>query len=78
MLSLTFVLVDNSIYTVNTDVTPQFEEWLEQHTIDLDLDLDIDVDIEVTLPPTEPASSDAEGFAPETIPWNDITQNITL
>lgn len=78
MLSLKFVLVDNSIYTVNTDVTPQFEEWLEQHTIDLDLDLDIDVDIEVTLPPTEPASSDAEGFAPETIPWNDITQNITL
>lgn len=77
-LMLKFVLVDNSIYTVNADVTPQFEKWLEQHTIDCDLDLDIDVDLEVTLPPTEPATPDAEGMVPETIPWNDITQNITL
>ena len=70
--------MDNSIYTVNADVTPQFEKWLEQHTIDCDLDLDIDVDLEVTLPPTEPATPDAEGMVPETIPWNDITQNIIL
>ena len=77
-LTLKFVLVDNSIYTVNADVTPQFEKWLEQHTIDCDLDLDIDVDLEVTLPPTEPATPDAEGMVPETIPWNDITQNIIL
>lgn len=77
-LMLKFVLVDNSIYTVNADVTPQFEKWLEQHTIDCDLDLDIDVDLEVTLPSTEPATPEAEGLVPETIPWNDITQNITL
>ena len=77
-LTLKFVLVDNSIYTVNADVTPQFEKWLEQHTIDCNLDLDIDVDLEVTLPPTEPATPDAEGMVPETIPWNDITQNIIL
>ena len=77
-LTLKFVLVDNSIYTVNADVTTQFEKWLEQHTIDCNLDLDIDVDLEVTLPPTEPATPDAEGMVPETIPWNDITQNIIL
>ena len=77
-LTLNFVLVDTSIYTVNADVTPQFEKWLEQHTIDCNLDLDIDVDLEVTLPPTEPATPDAEGMVPETIPWNDITQNIIL
>ena len=77
-LTLKFVLVDNSIYTVNADVTPQFEKWLEQHTIACNLDLDIDVDLEVPLPPTEPATPDAEGMVPETIPWNDITQNIIL
>ena len=77
-LTLNFVLVDNSIYTVKADVTPQFEKWLEQHTIDCELDLDIDVDMEVTLPPTEPATPDQEGLVPETIPWNDMSQNITL
>ncbi|MGN1245664.1 MAG: DUF5119 domain-containing protein [Muribaculaceae bacterium] len=77
-LTLNFVLIDNSIYTVKADATPQFEKWLEEHTINCDLDLDIDVDMMVELPPTEPTPPDAEGIVPETIPWNDITQNITL
>ena len=77
-LTLNFVLVDNSVHTVKADVTPQFEKWLEEHTIDCDLDLDIDVDMEVTLPPTEPTPPSSEGLVPETIPWNDIMQNITM
>ena len=77
-LTLNFVLVDNSVHTVKADVTPQFEKWLEEHTIDCDLDLDIDVDMEVTLPPTKPTPPSSEGLVPETIPWNDITQNITM
>ncbi len=79
-LIINFVLVDNSIHTVTADVTEQFEQWYEEHKgdIDLDLDLDIDVDIEVELPPTVEDPEETGGFAPETIPWNDIVQDIIL
>lgn len=79
-LIINFVLVDNSVHTVTADVTEQFEQWYEEHKIDLnlDLDLDIDVDIEVELPPTVEAPEEAGGFAPETVPWNDIVQDIIL
>lgn len=81
-LTINFVLVDNSIHTVTTDVTPQFEEWLAKHSIDLGLDLDLDIDIalEVELPPAEPPSPEDgnRGMVPETVPWNDITQTIIL
>lgn len=79
-LIINFVLVDNSIHTVTADVTEQFEQWYEEHKvdIDLDLDLDIDLDIEVELPPTVEDPEETGGFAPETIPWNDIVQDIIL
>ena len=79
-LTLNFVMVDNTIHTVKTDVTPQFEEWLKEHSIELDLDLDIDVAFEVELPPVSPPSSEEsnQGMVPETVPWNDIIQNIVL
>ena len=79
-LTLNFVMVDNTIHTVKTDVTPQFEEWLKEHSIELDLDLDIDVAFEVELPPASPPSAEEsnQGMAPETVPWNDIIQNIVL
>ncbi len=79
-LTLNFVLVDNTLHTVTTDVTPQFEEWLEEHSIDLGLDLDLNIDIalEVELPPAVENPEDVEGLAPETVPWNDITQIIEL
>ena len=79
-LIINFVLVDNSVHTVTADVTEQFEQWYEEHKIDLnlDLDLDIDVDIEVELPPTVEDPEETGGFAPETIPWNDIVQDIIL
>lgn len=79
-LKLNFVLINNTIYTVTTDVTPQFEEWLEHHTIDLGLDLDLNIDIalKVELPPTVDTPDDVGGMIPETIPWNDITQDIIL
>ena len=81
-LTIKFVLVDNSIYTVKADVTDQFEQWYEEHKVDidldLDLDLDIDVNIEVELPPTVEDPKETGGFAPETVPWNDIVQDIIL
>ena len=81
-LTINFVLVDNSIYTVKADVTDQFEQWYEEHKVDidldLDLDLDIDVNIEVELPPTVEDPEETGGFAPETVPWNDIVQDIIL
>lgn len=79
-LIINFVLVDNSVHTVTADVTEQFEQWYEEHKIDLnlDLDLDIDLDIEVELPPTVEDPEETGGFAPETIPWNDIVQDIIL
>ena len=79
-LIINFVLVDNSVHTVTADVTEQFEQWYEEHRvdIDLDLDLDIDVDIEVELPPTVEDPEETGGFAPETVPWNDIVQDIIL
>ena len=77
-VTLNFVLVDNTIHTVKTDVTPQFEEWFKEHQIDLDLDNDIDVDIEVELPPTVEDPVEAGGMVPETVPWNDIIQDIIL
>lgn len=79
-LTLNFVLIDNSVHTVKTDVTQQFEDWLKEHSIDLglDLDLDIDVAIEVELPPTVEDPKETGGMAPETVPWNDIIQNIVL
>ncbi|MCI7089026.1 MAG: DUF5119 domain-containing protein [Prevotella sp.] len=79
-LIINFVLVDNSIHTVTADVTEQFEQWYEEHKvdIDLDLDLDIDLDIEVELPPTVEDPEETGGFAPETVPWNDIVQDIIL
>ena len=75
-LTINFVLVDNSIHTVEADVTEQFEQWYEEHRIDLDLD--IDVDIEVELPPTVEDPVEAGGMVPETVPWNDIIQEIIL
>lgn len=81
-LTINFVLVDNSIHTVVADVTEQFEQWYEEHRIDIDLDLDvdldIDVDIEVELPPTVEKPVEAGGMNPETVPWNDIVQDIIL
>ena len=79
-LTINFVLVDNTVHTVKADVTEQFEEWYEEHKIDvgLDLDLDIDVAMEVELPPAVENPEDVEGLAPETVPWNDIIQNIIL
>ncbi|MDY4556915.1 MAG: hypothetical protein SO468_12160, partial [Prevotella sp.] len=79
-LIINFVLVDNSVHTVTTDVTEQFEQWYEEHKIDLnlDLDLDIDLDIEVELPPTVEDPEETGGMVPETIPWNDIVQDIIL
>ena len=77
-LTLNFVLVDNTLHTVKADVTSQFEQWLEEHTIDCDLDLDIDIALEVSLPPTSPDAPDVGGIVPETIPWNDEIQNIIL
>lgn len=79
-LTINFVLVDNTVHTVDADVTEQFEEWYEEHKTDvnLDLDLDIDVSMEVDLPPAVEDPSDVEGLAPETVPWNDITQIIEL
>ncbi|MGN1213968.1 MAG: DUF5119 domain-containing protein [Bacteroidaceae bacterium] len=79
VLTINFVLVDNSIYTVTADVTPQFEKWLEEHTINCDLDLDIDLELEVTLPPTTPDTPDnVGGMDPTVLPWSDVTQDITL
>ena len=81
-LTLNFVLVDNTIHTVKTDVTPQFEEWYKKHQIDLDLDLDLDIDVafEVDLPPASPTPPEDQnqGMDPETVPWNDIIQEIIL
>ena len=79
-LIINFVLVDNSVHTVTADVTEQFEQWYEEHKIDLnlDLDLDIDVDIEVEFPRTVEDPEETGGFAPETVPWNDIVQDIIL
>ena len=79
-LTLNFVLIDNSVHTVKTDVTQQFEDWLKEHSIDLGLDLDLDIDVamEVELPPTVEKPEEAGGMAPETVPWNDIIQNITM
>ena len=83
-LKLNFVLVDNTTYTVTADVTKQFEDWYLEHKVevdldlDLDIDLDIDVNIEVELPPTVENPENVGGMAPETVPWNDIIQNIEL
>lgn len=81
-LTLNFVLVDNTIHTVKTDVTPQFEEWYKEHQIDLDLNLDLDIDVafEVDLPPASPTPPEDQnqGMDPETVPWNDIIQEIIL
>ena len=79
-LTLNFVLIDNSVHTVKTDVTQQFEDWLKEHSIDLGLDLDLDIDVamEVELPPTVEKPEETGGMAPETVPWNDIIQNITM
>ena len=77
-LTLNFVLVDNSIHTAKADVTEQLEQWLIEHMIAGNPYQDIDIEIEVTLPPVSPCPSDAEGFVPETLPWNDITQNIVI
>ena len=80
VMTLHFVLVDNTVHTVTTDVTHQFEEWLEEHSIDLGLDLDLNIDIalEVELPPAVEDPEDVGGLAPETVPWNDIIQEIVL
>lgn len=79
-LTLNFVLIDNSVHTVKTDVTQQFEDWLKEHSIDLGLDLDLDIDVamEVELPPTVEDPKETGGMEPETVPWNDIIQNIVL
>ena len=77
-LTMNFVLVDNSIHTVKADITEQFKEWYEEHSLDVDLDLDINVAIEVELPPVHEAPSEGDGLDAETIPWNDIIQNIVL
>ena len=79
-LTINFVLVDNTVHTVKADVTEQFEEWYEEHKGDvgLDLDLDIDVKMEVDLPPAVENPEDVEGLEAETIPWNDIIQEIIL
>lgn len=77
-LTINFVLIDNTVHSVNADVTEQFEEWYEEHKGDVGLDLDIDVNMEVDLPPAAEDPENVEGLAPETIPWNDITQEIIL
>ena len=75
-----FKNVDNSIHTVEADVTEQFEQWYEEHRVDIDLDLDLDIDVnmEVELPPTVEKPVEAGGMSPETVPWNDIIQEIIL
>ena len=79
-LTINFVLVDNTVHTVKADVTEQFEEWYEIHKGDvgLSLDLDIDVKMDVDLPPAVEDPEDVEGLETETIPWNDIIQEIIL
>ena len=84
-LVLNFVLINDELHTVTFDVTGQFEKWLEEHSIDLDLGLDLDLDInlelDVTLPPTIPGGPNdgqSGGIRNETVPWNDITQDITI
>lgn len=77
-VTLNFVLVNNEVHTVKADVTEQFVQWLKNRDIDGNIYDDIDIYLELTLPPTDPSSSDVEGFAPETLPWNDIEQEITL
>lgn len=77
-VTLNFVLVNNEVHTVKADVTEQFVLWLKNRDIDGNIYDDIDIYLELTLPPTDPSSSDVEGFAPETLPWNDIKQEITL
>lgn len=79
-LELNFVLIDNTVHQVTTDVTPQFEEWLEKHRVDigLDLDLDIDIALAIELPPVVEDPSDVGGVSVETLPWNDIIQEIIL
>ena len=81
-ITLNFLLVNNQTYTATADVTPQLEQWLEEHTIDCDLDLDIDITFDVTLPETYPDNPDTpqegSGFNPETSPWNDIVQDIVM
>ena len=77
-VTLNFVLVNNEVHTVKADVTEQFVQWLKNRDIDGNIYDDIDIYLELTLPPTDPSSSDVEGFAPETLPWNDIKQEITL
>ena len=42
------------------------------------LDLDIDVKMEVDLPPAVEDPVEAGGMTPETVPWNDIVQDIIL
>lgn len=77
-LTINFVLVDNSIHTVKTDITEQFKDWYEKHSIDVDLNLDINVNMEVELPEVQEEPKEGEGLDAETIPWNDIIQNIVL
>ena len=77
-LTINFVLVDNSIHTVEADVTDQFEQWYEEHKVDIGIDLDIDVNMEVDLPPAVEDPVEAGGMTPETVPWNDIVQDIIL
>lgn len=82
LITLNFLLVNNQTYTASVDVTPQLEQWLEEHTIDCDLDLDIDIAFDVTLPEAYPEDPDTPqeggGFNPETSPWNDIEQDIVM
>ena len=77
-LIINFVLVDNSVHTVTADVTEQFEQWYEEHKVDIGIDLDIDVNMEVDLPPAVEDPVEAGGMTPETVPWNDIVQDIIL
>ncbi|MCI6472330.1 MAG: DUF5119 domain-containing protein [Bacteroidales bacterium] len=77
-VQLNFMLVDNKPYSVTTDVTQQVKEWYEEHSIDMSLNLDINLDIVVDLPPTIPEDSNTGGFAPDTDPWDDIKQDISL
>ena len=77
-VQLNFMLVDNKPYSVTTDVTQQIKEWYEEHSIDMSLNRDINLDIVVDLPPTIPEDSNTGGFAPDTDPWDDIKQDISL
>lgn len=81
-IALNFLLVNNVTYTATADVTPQLEQWLEEHTVDCDLDLDIDIAFDVTLPEAYPDDPDAPqeggGFNPDTNPWNDVEQEVVL